>query len=319
MPSRFAWSFDNNLPLSGKPRDPLAIRVEGQSRDDAARNPYVNGHLVGPDYFTVMGIGIGSGRAFDDRDRADGLPVVIVSQRLAARLWPGRDPIGQRIQPQDTAQPDVWQTVIGVASPTLHHELDAEPAYDMYRPYSQALTAGPFFVIRTAGDPMVIASAATSIIGATDPNQSFLDVRTYDRRVSNRIWQRRLAGALFGSFATLAMLLAAVGLYGVLLFIVSQQTREFGVRIALGATSRGIIRDVLKRGLALAGTGILAGIAAAVATSRLMSSLLFGVSALDPATFVAVPMLLLLVATVACYVPARRATRVDPIVALRSE
>jgi putative ABC transport system permease protein len=317
LPSVQAVTFDNNLPVSGKPRDPVAIRVEGQSRDDEARNPYVNAHLVGPDYFNVMGIALRAGRAFDDRDRAGGLPVAIVSQRLAERLWPGRDPIGQRIQTQDTAEPNVWPTVIGIGSPTLHHELDAEPTYDMYRPYSQVLTAGPFFVIRTAGDPMAIASSATGIIGAIDPNQSFLDVRAYHRRVSHRIWQRRLAGVLFGGFAALAMLLAAVGLYGVLLYVVTQHTREIGVRMALGATPRGIIGDLLWRGLRLTVAGVIAGLVVAMLGSQLISSLLYGVSPMDPATFVAVPVVLLLVAGVACYLPARRATRIDPIEALR--
>lgn len=319
LPGVDAVTFDNNLPLSGKPRDPVAIRVAGQGPNEEAGNPYVNLHLVGPDYFTVMGIAIRRGRGFDDRDRVDGTPAVIVSERLAARLWPGRDPVGQRIQPQSTAQPAVWQVVVGVSAPVLHHELDAAPELDIYRPHTQALTAGPYYLIRTANDPMAIARAATNIIGETDANQSFIDVLPYDARVANRIWQRRLAAALFASFAGLAILLSAVGLYGVLSYIVSQQTREIGVRVALGATSRGVISYVLGKGLALAAAGVAVGLVIAFALSRVIRGMLYEVSPADPLTFVAVPLVLLALAMLACYIPARRATRVDPIVALRAE
>jgi len=319
LPGVQALTFDNNLPISGKPRDPFAIRAVGQSADEEARNPYVHGHLVGPDYFRVMDIEIVRGRAFDDRDRADSTPVVVVSRRLADRLWPGRDAVGQRLQTQDTPRPNVWQTVVGVAEPVLHHELDGEPGFDMYRPYTQVTTAGPYYVIRTAGDPMSIAVPATAIVGQTDPNQSFLDVQTYEHRIANRIWQRRLAGALFGGFASLAVLLATVGLYGVLSYAVVQQTREIGVRVALGATSREILGLVLRRGLTLAGAGALLGLTLAFSFARLLAGMLFEVSPVDPITFTIVPIALIGVAALACYVPARRATRVDPIVALRAQ
>jgi putative ABC transport system permease protein len=314
-----AVTFDDNLPLSGKPRDPGAIRAAGQSRDDEQRNPYVNWHAVGPDYFQVMGIDLRRGRGFDDRDRADTMPAVIVSERLAERLWPNRDPLGQRLQPQGTTTPDVWLTVVGVGGPVLHHELDGAPGFDVYRPYTQTSTGGPYFVIRTAGDPMAVAREATALIGAIDANQSFLDVQTYTGRVANRIWQRRLAGALFGSFAALAMLLAAVGLYGVLSFMVSQQTREIGVRLALGASERSILGVVLGRGLRLTLVGLAIGTVLALVVSRLIGGLLYGVGPVDPATFLLVPLLLLAIAMLACYLPARRATRVDPLVALRAE
>jgi predicted permease len=319
LPGVQAVTFDSNLPMSGRPRDPLAIRVAGQGSDEEQRNPYVNWHYVGPDYFAVMGIDVVGGRGFDDRDRADTVPAIVVSQRLAQRLWPGRNPIGQLLQFQDTTQPDVWLTVVGVAGPVLHHELDRDAGFDLYRPFTQSSTAGPYYVIRTGGDPMSVARAATAIVGETDPNQSFLDVQTYDGRVANRIWQRRLAAFLFGSFAALAIVLAAVGLYGVLSYIVSQQTREIGVRVALGATSAGIIGEVLGRGLKLAAIGVVVGVALAFVLARLIASMLYGVGAADPTTFVLVPVALLAIAAVACYVPARRATRVDPIVALRAE
>jgi putative ABC transport system permease protein len=319
LPGVQAVTYDNNLPISGKPRDPYAVRAAGQSADEEAANPFVHGHLVGPDYFSVMRIPIVRGRAFDDRDRDGNQLTVVVSERLAERLWPGRDPIGQRLQEQDTTRRDTWRVVVGVSGPVLHHELDADPGFDVYIPGPQERTNGPYFVVRTAGDPMALAQEATQLVGAIDPNQSFLDVMSYDTRVANRIWQRRLAGVLFGAFAVLAIVLAAVGLYGVMSYVIGQQTREMGVRLALGATEGGVVRHVLKHGLAMAGAGALVGLVLAAALARLMSGVLYGVSAFDPLTFVAVPCALLAVAALACYGPARRAARVDPVVALRAE
>lgn len=319
LPGVLGVTYDNNLPLSGKPRDPYAVRVAGQGPDEEAANPFVHSHLVGPDYFPVMGIPIVRGRALDDRDREGTERVVVVSQRLAERFWPGRDPIGQRLQDQDTTRPDQWRVVVGVAGPVLHHELDGEPGFDAYMPAAQERTNGPYFVVHTAGDPMAVAQAATRLVGAIDPNQSFLDVLSYDTRVANRIWQRRLAGVLFGAFAALAIVLAAVGLYGVMSYVISQQTREMGVRLALGATEGGVVRHVLAHGLAMAGGGAVVGLALAAVLARLMTGVLFGVGAADPLTFVAVPSALLGIAALACYGPARRAARVDPVVALRAE
>jgi putative ABC transport system permease protein len=206
-----------------------------------------------------------------------------------------------------------------VAAPVLHHELDAEPGFDAYMPAAQERTNGPYFVVRTAGDPMAVAQAATRFVGAIDPNQSFLDVLSYETRVANRIWQRRLAGVLFGAFATLAIVLAAVGLYGVMSYVIGQQTREMGVRLALGATEGGVVRHVLTHGLAMAGAGAFVGLAMAAVLARLLTGVLFGVSAADPLTFVVVPCALLAIAALACYGPARRAARVDPVIALRAE
>ena len=319
LPSVTAVTFDNNLPISGKPREPWALRARGQSDDDAAANPFVHAHLVGPDYFSVMGIQVQRGRGFDDRDRQDGAPVVVVSARLAERLWPGRDPIGQQLQALDTTRPETWQTVVGVAAPTVQHELDGDPGFDVYRPWTQVLTSGPYFVVRTSGDPMAIANEATALVGAIDANQSFLDVQTYETRVANCIWQRRLAGVLFGAFAVLAVVLAAIGLYGVMSYLVSQQTREMGVRLALGATTGGVVGLVLRRGVTLALVGTAIGLVLSAVMGRFLTALLFEVSATDLATFVAAPALLVAVAALASYWPARRASRVDPAVVLRGD
>ncbi len=319
LPGVRAVTFDNNLPMSGKARDAQPVRLYGQAPGDEARNPYVNQHLVGPDYFRVMGIGIDSGRAFTDDDRAGTQPLAIVSRRMAERLWPGQDPIGQRFQFADTSAPEIWSTVVGVSAPVLQQALDGDPGYDVYRPHTQLSTAGPWYVVRTSGDPASLAHAATAVVGAIDPNQSFLDVMTYERRISNSMWQRRLAGGLFGSFAGLALLLAAVGLYGVLSQLVAQRTRDLGVRVALGASGTDVLRLVVGQGLRLAAAGALIGLMAASLAARGVASVLYGVGPHDPVTMVTVTLLLLAIAALACCVPARRAMRVDPIVALRAE
>jgi predicted lysophospholipase L1 biosynthesis ABC-type transport system permease subunit len=266
-----------------------------------------------------MGIAIRRGRSLDGRDRMGSQPVAVVSERLAQRLWPGLDPVGQRLQLQSTAQPDVWWTIVGVSAPVLHHELDGEPGFDLYRTQAQVGTRGPYYIVRTAGLPMAIAAEATAIIGNTDPNQSFLDVQTYEQRVANRTWQRRLATVLFGGFAVLGIVLAAIGLFGVLSYLVSQQTREIGVRVALGATSQTIVRDVVLRGLRPAAAGIAVGLGLTLASGRVLGGVLYGVSPADPVTLAFTTVALLARAASACYVPARRAAAIDPIAALRAE
>jgi putative ABC transport system permease protein len=319
LPGVQSVTFDNNLPMSGKPRDPAAIRLFGQSPDEEARNPYINVHFVGPDYFRNMGIPLLVGRGFTEDDRMDAPQVAVASRTLAERLYSNGEALGARLQLANTAQRETWISIAGVSEPVLHHELDGTSGMDLYLPYTQWRTAGPYYVIRTAGDPMSIANAATAIIGRTDPNQSYLDVQTMEARVQNRIWQRRLAGAASATFAILALILAGVGLYGVLSYVVAQQTREIGVRVALGAQPRDVVTSVVFRGLLLAAGGTLIGLVLAVGLGRVLSGLLYNVSPADPTILGAAAMVLFAIACVACYVPARRAVRIDPIVALRSE
>ena len=316
LPSVQQVTFDNNLPMSGKPRDPVAIRVAGQRVDEEARNPFVHGHLVPRSRRDGHCHPTGSRlrRPRSRRHSARGGCQPATGRALVAR----RDPIGQRVEPQSTGNPNAWQTVVGVAAPVLHHELDGDPGFDMYRPYTQVLTAGPYYVIRTAGDPMAIAQPATRIVGETDPNQSFLDVQTYDTRVVNRMWQRRLAGVLFGSFAVLAITLAAVGLYGGLVHRGSTDPRNGGAARARShhVWCAGACHEA-RTGAGRGRCGV--RVVAAFGLTRVMASMLYKVSPADPATFVAGSMVMLGIAAVACYAPARRASRVDPIVALRAE
>jgi putative ABC transport system permease protein len=245
--------------------------------------------------------------------------VVVVSRPLADRLWPHEEPIGQRLQFADTTHPEVWFTVVGVSGPVLHHNLDARPGLEMYLPWTQSSTNGPYYVIRTTVDPNTVAGAATALVGQTDPNQSFLDVQAFEQRILNRMWQRRLAGTLLSVFAAIALVLAAVGLYSVLSYLVAQQTREIGVRMAIGARPADILTLIVGRGMRLVVVGAIAGGALALGLARLVAHLLFEVSPGDVATFSAVTIALLVISALACYIPARRATRIDPVVALRSE
>jgi putative ABC transport system permease protein len=311
-------AIDSNLALSGKPRDPSQVVVAGQSSDEQAENPFVSAHWISPQLFATMRIPLVAGRAFTDDDRANTGQVAIINERMAARLFPGARAIGRQIR-FSTAAAGTWMTIVGVAANVRHQDVAAAPGYDVYVPYRQSNVSGVYYVVRTKAAPMPVAGALPSIVWGIDPNQSFFDVRSMDDRLATILWHQRAAGWLFGCFAALALVLAASGLYAELAYTVSQQQRELAVRIALGASRLEIVSLVFGRSLLLVATGLGIGLAGAASVAQLTSSLLFGVGALDPRTFVAVPLVLAVVAAVAAYVPVRRATRVDPLIALRAE
>ena len=311
-------AIDSNLAQSGKPRDSSQIVIAGQSADEQAANPFVNAHWISPRFFATMRIPLLDGRAFTDDDRANTERVAIVSERAAARFFPRESAIGRRIR-LSTAIPDSWMTIVGVAANVRHQDVGSAPGYDVYVPYRQSNVSGVYYIVRTKADPMAITSALPSIVWGIDPNQSFFDVRSVDDRLATILWHQRAAGWLFGCFAALALVLAASGLYSVLSYAVSQQQRELAVRIALGASRREIVSLVLARSALLVVTGLGIGLAGATVVARMTSRLLFGVGAADPATFIAVPLVLAVVAALAAYLPVRRATSVDPLIALRAE
>ncbi len=267
-----------------------------------------------PDYFKTMGISLLRGRAFEAADRAGRPLVAIVSESLAQRFWPGRDPIGQQFSIDD---PNI--TVVGVVNDVHSASLAASPQPTVYVPYLQQPFAFMTFVIRTAAPAAAMSGAIREAVWQVDRNQPVGGVRTMDGQLSSSLTRRRFSVTLLTVFGVIAIALAAIGLYGVLAFIVAQRRREIGVRMALGATRRDVIADVLGQGLRLTGIGLGAGLVLALAATRLLSSLMYGTSTTDVVTFASVSLLLVVIAAGASLVPALRASRVDPLIALRED
>jgi putative ABC transport system permease protein len=234
---------------------------------------------------------------------------------MARRFWPDEDPLGKRLRIANNP----WRTVVGVVADVKNDGLSAEPKPEMFYPLLQSPLPFMTLVVRTDTDPKTVASAVGREVRAVDPDEPVYDVKTMDERLAESVSPQRLTTLLVGVFAALAMTLAGVGIYGVISYSVAQRTREMGVRMALGAQKGDVLKLILRQGLLLALAGVLIGLAGAFALTRVMSGLLYGVSVTDPATFVGVAVMLTAVALVACLVPARRATKVDPMVALRYE
>ncbi|HMF95508.1 MAG TPA: ABC transporter permease [Vicinamibacterales bacterium] len=267
-----------------------------------------------PDYFRAMGIGVLRGRTFTDGDREDRPLVAVVNETAARRFWPGRDAVGERFS---IDEPEI--TVVGVVADVRSASLDAPAQPMVYVPYRQDPWPFMTLALRTPVDPATLAPAVRDAIWRVDKEQPVGAVLTMDQQMANSLSQRRFSTTLLTAFGAIAAALAAVGLYGVLAFIVSQRRREIGVRIALGATRRDVIGEILGEGLRLTAIGTAIGVALSLAATRLMSTVLFGIGATDVATFAGAAALLALVATAASLVPALRASRVDPLVALRDE
>jgi len=247
-----------------------------------------------------------------------GRKVAIVDEVLAAKYWPGQDPIGKRLGRGSDSNPDWWD-VIGVVGHVMQNSPKDDEHTQLYRPFSQQAQTQLGFAIRTRGDPLAIESAVRGLVLAIDPQQPIYDVRAMSERVSGSSSQPRFLSLLLGLFAAVAATLAAVGIYGVMSYTVAQQTRELGIRMALGAESSSVLRLVLNKGLILAGIGIALGVGGALALGKVVATQLFQTKAADPVVFLGVSAGLVVVALLATLIPARRATRVDPIVALRSE
>jgi predicted permease len=261
------------------------------------------------------------GRYFDNGDNKQSMPVVIVNETMARQYWADEEPIGKRFKLGVSNAP--WVTIVGVVADVRQMGMDVPVKAEMYFPYRQITTHFWYsprdLVIRTQGDPMKLASAVRQEIRAVDADQPVSNIATMEDLLTEETGSRRLGMILLSAYAGLALLLASLGIYGVLSYLVAQQTPEIGVRMALGARPGNILRLVLRKGMIMTLLGIGVGLFAALALTRLMASLLFGVSATDPLTFAAIALLLAAVALLACYLPARRAMRVDPMVALRYE
>ena len=284
--------------------------------------PVTTFHIIDRDYFRTLGIPLLSGRPFNVQDDAVGAtPVVIISQRLARQVFPGEDPIGRRIRPNISSGPGdaPMRVVVGVVGDVKAEGMGAPSIPESYVSYAQLPFAPMSVVVRTEIAPASMVPTLTSEVQSLDNALPLLHVKTLDEYVDDSIVGTRFETFLLGTFGVLAFLLTAVGLYGVISYTVVQRTREMGIRIALGADRTAILGMVVKNGALLACTGALIGLAAAFLLTRLMASLLFGVGPTDPLTFICVPIALITVALFASYIPARRAAKVDPMVALRYE
>ncbi len=269
---------------------------------------------VSPGYFATMQIPLVAGRDFSERDAAESGPVVIVNQALADRYWPGQQTLGKRMRIEGK-----WATVAGVARNSHYYDLEEPPRPFVYLPLEQFFASDVTLHVRLAGDPLVSAAAATERIHQLNPGLPVFDVGTLETRIEPVTFGIRMAATFCGAFGALALLLATLGIYGVVAYGTRQRTREFGLRMALGAQPGDVVRLILRQGMGMLLIGSAAGLAAAIVAGRLLNRLLFGVGAGDPATFAGVTLLLAAVGLAACYLPARRAVRADPIRALRAE
>jgi putative ABC transport system permease protein len=279
---------------------------------------------MSPGYFETMQIPVLQGRGVEATDRIGAPGVALVNRTLARQVWPDGDAVGQRILMGGGATDSIWRTIVGIVGDVHHRGLDAEPRPEIYLPYDQfpAGTGTPQrtlrIVLRTEGDPVELTGALRRAVFELDPDLPATEIQTMEQALGDWAAERRLT-MLLGGFALLALLLGAVGVYGVMAHLVVQRTREIGIRMALGAVPREILRLVLSQGAWLAALGIAAGLAGALAATRLLSSLLFDVGPTDPATFAATATALAAVAALASLLPALRALRTDPVEALRSE
>jgi putative ABC transport system permease protein len=276
-------------------------------------------HPVGVDYFRTMGIPIRSGRTFTAADDASAPKVIVVGETIAKALWPGENPVGKRLG-RSLDRGGTWHTVVGVSGDIRQNTLASEPSWDFYLPFAQtADNSGLFMAVRTAGTPLALAGAFREAVWALDANVPVPEITTMEARRSATLRLPRFRVLLLTAFAVVALLLASAGVYGTLMYTVGQRTPEMGIRMALGANAGDVIWLVLRQGLLPVSLGIAVGLAGSIAAARLLESVLFQVASNDPLTLVVVAGVLSGVSLIACYVPARRASRIDPQEALRIE
>jgi putative ABC transport system permease protein len=334
IPGVESAAFNDSLPLAGQDiqegTNKLSIQIEGQSISEQESNAFVNAQIISFDYFRTMKMHLTGGRPFDDRDQESSQPVAIISQRFAESFWKGQDPLGKRLRLGKRSQnfrpvlgghqsDEPWLTVIGIVNNVRQRGVLSEAGLDVYLCDQQIYSPESFLAVRGTVEPMTLVQAVKQAVWRIDPEQSMFDIQTMERRVTNTIWQQRLAGIVMLMFAGLALVLAAVGIYGVMSYLVSRRTREIGIRLALGARASDVLKMVIGEAMKLMMIGGAIGLVASLALTRIIANLLFGISASDPLTFIGVTLLLTGVALVACFVPAYRASRTDPMIGLRYE
>ncbi|HSG82382.1 MAG TPA: FtsX-like permease family protein, partial [Gemmatimonadota bacterium] len=307
----------NARPLSGGSPG-MGVVAAGWQAEPGEAVPWAGWRLVTRDYFRVMNVRLLEGTTFTERDEIGKPWTVVISERLAQRLFPGNDPIGRQVILWH-GQEEVTADVVGVVADQLETALDRDPTFLVYLPYYGTGRPPMQFVVHAVGDPTVVVGTARSILAEIDPTLPISNVETLDEVVGESVAGRRFYMLLLATFASVAIVLALAGIYGVQSYSVTRRSSEIGVRVAMGATNGQILKQIVGRGMQPAALGIVFGLVAAFALSRLLSSLLFGIASSDPLTYAGVAVLLAAAALIACYVPALRALRIDPVVALREE
>ena len=318
VPGAQSAALAHSLPIQGTnwSGEFVAADKPAPSRADMPESDYLR---VSANYFETMGIRLLRGRLFTAADTPESAPVIIINETLARRIWPGEDPVGKRVKQGSEIEDSPWREVVGVVNDVKMNGVDLPTTMQTYLPFSQMPGESLGLIVRAERNPTALASAVEQAIHAIDKDLPVYSIFTMDQLLGNSLAQRRLTLILMASFAALAMLLAAVGVYGVIAYTVRQRTNELGIRMALGARAGDVLKLILRDGLKLVSIGVALGLAAAFALTRWMESLLFEVRPTDPLTFCLIAVVLLCVALMACWVPARRATQVDPLLALRRD
>lgn len=316
LPGVRSASVVSILPMGGSNTN-WSLTIEGRPEPRPGQGTFAGFRTISPEYFRTMQIGMQKGRAFTAQDRDGAAPVVIISQTMASRFWPKEDPIGKRFKLGGPPSKRPWMTIVGISRDIANFGLQGNAWPIMFVPQAQMPSASMALAVRTAAEPAGMAKAVRGAVYSVDRNQPVANVRTLEEVVARTVMVSRVVVSLLGVFSALALLLAGIGLYGVISYSVAQRSHEIGIRIALGAGTREVLGMVVRQGMLLACIGIAIGLAGALAVTRLLSSMLFGVTPRDPLTLGSVAVLLAAVALAATLVPARRATRVDPIHALR--
>jgi predicted permease len=321
LPGVVSTSLTDQLPLGLEGGARRGMTIEGYTAQPG-ESTEIHSSFVAPDYFETLRIPLSQGRTFQRQDNANAPGVALINEAFARRYWPGQQPLGKRIQMgavRSGVNDAPYLTVIGVAQDGKYSTLGEEATPFIYLNLAQNFVLSPTLVVRTQGNPVDSLSAVRGEVAALDKNLPLYDVKTMRQHLGLALLPSRLAGSVLGIFGLVALTLAAAGIYGVMAYSVAQRTREIGIRMALGANARDVLGLITRQGMTLVLIGMAIGLTVALALTRLLKSLLFGVSATDAVTFTLVPLLLAAIALLACYFPARKATKVDPIVALRSE